>query len=134
MKIKLIALDMDGTLLLDDFRSVSKRNKEALEAVIRRGVHVVPATGRIRCQVPESVTAIEGIRYLITSNGAIVYDFEADKLISANYIGSGTVEKVIAVLQKRSLFYGIYYKGNNYIESYQNCVSLDAHTHHLDLF
>lgn len=116
MKIKLIALDMDGTLLLDDFRSVSKRNKEALEAVIKKGVHVVPATGRIRGHIPESVTEIEGMHYLISSNGAIIYNLKTDTLISANYIGSGTVEKVITVLRKRGLFYGIYHQGNNYIE------------------
>lgn len=116
MKIKLIALDMDGTILMDDFRSISERNKKALEMAIKKGVEVVPATGRIRCQLPETVTEIEGIRYAITSNGAIVYNLKADQLISANYIGSGTAEKIISVLQKRSLFYGIYYKGNNYIE------------------
>ncbi len=116
MKIKLIALDMDGTLLLDDFRSISPRNKEALEAAIKKGIEVVPATGRIRGHIPESVTEIEGMHYLISSNGAIVYDLKADALISANYIGSGTVEKIISVLNKRQLFYGVYYKGDNYIQ------------------
>lgn len=37
MKIKLIALDMDGTTLLDDYKSVSRRNKEAIEAAIKKG-------------------------------------------------------------------------------------------------
>ncbi len=116
MKIKLIALDMDGTTLLDDYKSVSTRNKEVIEAAIKKGVKIVPATGRTRYQVPQSIMDIEGIAYSITSNGAIVSDLKSDQEIFANYIGSGTAKKILPTLNKKNIFYGVSYKSNNYIE------------------
>ncbi len=116
MKIKLIAIDLDGTTLLDDFKSVSKANKEAIEAAIKKGVKVVPATGRNQGLIPESVTSIPGIDYLISSNGSVVFDLKSDQLIAANYLGAGTVQKLLRIFEKRNLFYGINYQGENYIE------------------
>lgn len=116
MNIKLIALDMDGTTLQNDFRSISARNKEAIAAAIQKGLVVVPATGRIQGQLPQSITDIDGICYAITSNGAVVINLKTDKLIYSNYLGAGTVKKMVSVLNKRNLFYGVYYQGENYIQ------------------
>lgn len=43
--MKLIATDMDGTLLNDE-RKISKENAEAIKAAQQDGIHVVVATGR----------------------------------------------------------------------------------------
>ena len=43
MNIRLIALDLDGTLLTSDKR-LSERNKRALEECIRRGIYIVPCS------------------------------------------------------------------------------------------
>ena len=45
MAIKLIAFDMDDTLLLDD-RTIGERTMRALRAAHEQGVRIVPATGR----------------------------------------------------------------------------------------
>ena len=45
MDIKMIALDLDGTLLRSN-ETISARNREALSRAINRGVHVVIASGR----------------------------------------------------------------------------------------
>ena len=51
MKIKLIALDLDGTTLRS--KSVlSEETKDNLEAAIKKGVHVVVATGRTFTALP----------------------------------------------------------------------------------
>ena len=44
-KIKLVAMDLDNTLL-DSEKQISKHTEEVLKEVIRRGVYIVPATGR----------------------------------------------------------------------------------------
>ena len=54
MDIKLIALDLDGTLLLPD-KSLSPRNRAALTAAADRGIHIVPTTGRLFAGLPEVV-------------------------------------------------------------------------------
>lgn len=116
MKIKMIALDMDGTVLLDDYQSISKRSKETIEAAINKGIEIVPATGRARGQIPQSITAIEGIQYAVISNGATVIDLKSNRVIASNYIGAGTVKKIAAILRKKNLFYEIYYQGQSYIQ------------------
>ena len=41
MDIRLIALDLDGTLL-DTEKRLSQRNYETLQACMRRGIEIVP--------------------------------------------------------------------------------------------
>ena len=47
MPIKVIATDIDGTLL-NSHHELSERNEHALKAAIAQGVHVILATGRPR--------------------------------------------------------------------------------------
>ena len=66
-KIKLIAVDMDGTCL-DNRHRVPERNLWALEEAIKAGILVVPATGRALKGYPVPIRKLPGIRYVITSN------------------------------------------------------------------
>lgn len=116
MDIKLIALDMDGTTLLHDYMSISQRTRKVLEEAIARGIHVVPSTGRILGQLPESVTSIPGINYAVTSNGAVVTNLNSSEVISSNYLGAGSVKKIITTLSRRKLFCEIYHQGQSYGE------------------
>lgn len=71
MAIRLIAIDLDGTLL-DSSRQISPANCRALSDATARGVQVVIVTGRrfhsarpLVCKLPHPVT-------LIASNGALI--------------------------------------------------------------
>ena len=77
--IQLAALDLDGTLL-DRTSRITPRTLDALAAAIRRGVVVLPATGRGLSALPRVVAAIPGVRYALTSNGAAVWDLGDDPL------------------------------------------------------
>ena len=48
--IRLIAFDMDGTVLNDE-KKILKETKEALEQAARAGIEIVPATGRPFCGI-----------------------------------------------------------------------------------
>ena len=69
--IRLAALDLDGTLL-DRTSKITPRTLEAIVTAIRRGVVVLPATGRGLSALPRVVASIPGVRYALTSNGAAV--------------------------------------------------------------
>ena len=56
-EVRLIAMDLDGTLLTTDKR-LTERNRAALEKAARAGINVVPATGRIYAGVPEEIKAL----------------------------------------------------------------------------
>ena len=64
MEIKLIAFDLDGTLLRED-KTVSPANQTALRAAAAQGIFLVPATGRIYPIIPEQVKQMPEIRYFI---------------------------------------------------------------------
>ncbi len=77
---KLIAFDLDGTLLRDD-KSIPEENLRALAAAAGRGIELVPATGRIFRGIPEAVKDLPFVRYYILSNGAAVYDSREDRTL-----------------------------------------------------
>ena len=75
--IRLVALDLDGTLL-DSQSQISPRTRQAIADAVAHGVVVLPATGRPLSNLPPVVAQLTGIRYAITSNGAAVWDLGAD--------------------------------------------------------
>ena len=92
MVIKMIALDLDGTLLGGDGR-VSARNLAALLAAEEAGIHVAIATGRRHCYALHVLRGI-GLRdetILVSSNGAVVRSFASD-LIERTLMEHATAE------------------------------------------
>ena len=79
MKYKLIAFDLDGTLL-DGRKQVSPENLRALEAAAESGAVVAAATGRIIGGIPEEIRSLPFLRYYISVNGAYVYDTLEDRV------------------------------------------------------
>lgn len=69
MDIKLIGLDMDGTVLRND-KSLSPYTRQIISKAIEKGIVVVPVTGRPVSGLPSAFMDIPGIHYAITSNGA----------------------------------------------------------------
>ena len=65
MSVKLIALDMDGTLL-NSKSELSEGNKKALEKAMQAGILVVPATGRVYSTLPEAVKNLPGVMVLLS--------------------------------------------------------------------
>ena len=63
--IRLIAFDMDGTVLNDE-KKILKETKEALEQAARAGIEIVPATGRPFCGISDEIYRLDGVRYVLT--------------------------------------------------------------------
>lgn len=73
MRYKCVVSDLDLTLLQQGDR-LSEKTKVILGKLGKKGILFVPASGRPLCSYPEDVLQIQGIRYIITSNGAMIYD------------------------------------------------------------
>lgn len=78
--IRVIALDLDGTLLNSD-KELSEGNRIALERAAAAGIEIVPTTGRFYGAVPQVVRDLPFVHYAITINGAEVTDIVADRVI-----------------------------------------------------
>ena len=80
MTVKLIAFDLDGTLL-DDDKHLPPENRSALKAAYDRGIFLVPATGRILKALPDELMDLGLFRYFIFANGALVYDLQEQRAL-----------------------------------------------------
>ncbi|MDQ0199658.1 Cof-type HAD-IIB family hydrolase [Neobacillus ginsengisoli] len=89
-EIKLIALDMDGTLFNDD-RQISIGNREAIKEVQERGIFVVLSTGRSIMTCGEHADSLELTSYLVTVNGSEIWDEKRD-LVERNIVKSEFIQ------------------------------------------
>lgn len=90
----LLVSDMDGTLF-DDNKEVSAENKAAIDRFMAGGGKFTVATGRMRLAVERYFSEITINAPAIMHNGALVYDFEKDKVISKN-LSSGIARRSIS--------------------------------------
>ena len=116
MSIKLIALDLDGTLLTTDKR-ITARTRAAIEECEKRGIEIVPATGRAMRAVPAGILELPGVRYGIFTNGASVWDIREEKSIAAQYIDWQTALKAIEILERYPMLYDLYIEGRGICEA-----------------
>ena len=105
--IRIIALDLDGTLL-DSQKRLSRGNVEALEYAAAKGVHIVPTTGRFFGMMPEAVRELPFVRYAITVNGAQVYDRERDEAIVREEIPLARAVEIMEMLDGFDVIYDCY--------------------------
>ncbi len=79
-KIKMIGLDLDGTLL-DSRKKLTRHTRRVLCEAIGRGVVVLAATGRPYSGIPPEVRSIPGMHYALTANGARIMDTRTQKVL-----------------------------------------------------
>ncbi len=70
---RLVVSDLDGTLLDRNMR-VSPENQKAIAEMNQRGIFFVPSSGRTLEEMFPDVREQEAIRYIIHSDGAVIYD------------------------------------------------------------
>lgn len=96
--IRLIALDLDGTLLTEQ-KTITPRTLAALKAALERGVAVAPATGRPAAGLPAPLLALPGLRYALTSNGARVWDLAQNAPVAEFLMQKTQAEAALRVLE-----------------------------------
>lgn len=105
MAIKLIAYDLDGTLL-DDEKRLPEENIAALSAAADRGIYIVASTGRLYDGIPELIRQLPFTRYCIVSNGASVYDAAERRTVLRDEI---PMERALEVCEYMDALPVIYY-------------------------
>lgn len=101
MTVRLIATDLDGTLVRSD-GTVSPRTRDALAAAEAAGIHVVFVTGRPLRWAEDVFDHVGSHGHAILSNGALVWDVANDALVEAHPIdlqhGLQVVQRLRAVV------------------------------------
>ena len=102
--IKLISLDLDGTLL-NSRKELTEENFAALQWAAEQGIEIVPTTGRFFGGMPESIRSLPFLHYAITINGAQVFDVRREEVISSVDLPA---EQAVALMEYLDEFPVIY--------------------------
>ena len=109
-QIKLIAFDLDGTVL-DSLKRLSGRNRAALKACAEKGIVLVPATGRSAAGISPAIRDIPGVRYGITTNGGTITDLKTGEILDRQTISCEKALRLMKVISRYHAMYDPYING-----------------------
>lgn len=99
---KLIALDLDGTLL-DDNKRISKENLNTINQLIDMDYEIVIATGRRYWSARELTREINSHITILANNGCVVRNSYDDQVLFSKYLNLEDFRKVMKEGKKRDL-------------------------------
>lgn len=113
--IKLVAVDLDGTLFGRDHKSVSQRNVNALKKLSENNVKVVIASGRTYSQITNVIKRVGVADYIVCSNGASVIDVKGN-VIATDYMEYEKWKKIYDILFENKIATEVYVDGKTYMD------------------
>lgn len=117
---KLIATDLDGTLLRSD-KTISK---ETIDLLVRLndeyGVIFLPSTGRTFRELPKAITALPFLRYALTVNGGGIYDLKLNTYIHEVTIPNTTALQVLEFVKDLPVHPSCVVKGKRMMAGTEN--------------
>lgn len=114
--IKLIAMDVDGTLL-NSRGEVTPEVKAAFEAAHRAGIGLALGTGRVRAECVPVLRQLPELDYMVNCTGASVYNLRERKLVYSNFIPMETVREVYERLRPVNCLFEVMADGLVYCDA-----------------
>lgn len=102
---KLIALDMDGTLLTTD-KKVSERNQAAIKAAEAKGVKIVLASGRPLIGLSKYLEELDLLKdedYVLSFNGGLVQNTNTEEIISKLPLKGSDLKYIYEISKKLNI-------------------------------
>jgi Cof subfamily protein (haloacid dehalogenase superfamily) len=115
--IKLIGIDMDGTLLDNDLK-ISHRAKDAIKKAQAMGVHVTLCTGRMYASALPYAEEVGLKLPLITYNGAYVKDPGTGKVLYEKHLPLAYAKEAFHMAKARHIHVNVYYNDQLYVEGH----------------
>ncbi|RDW15470.1 HAD family hydrolase [Oceanobacillus chungangensis] len=111
--MKLIAIDLDGTLLAED-GSITEENSKIVRAVQQAGNKVIISSGRSLHDTKQILLDAELDCPIITGNGAII--FHNDVVLQNLYLEPELIKELIEIVEENGLYFEIYTNQGVYVE------------------
>src|SRR5690625_5225073 len=105
MRIRAIALDMDGTLL-NSKNEISEAGIRLLERIHDKGIYIFLSTGRTKAQIHEVLPENFPIDGMVTANGPGCYINE--NTLIENSLEFQQVKKLISLARQHKMYYEIH--------------------------
>lgn len=99
---KLIAFDMDGTLL-NSQKKITDKTCDAIQKAIDAGSIVILNTGRCVAELEEYMDVLKNIQYINSTSGALVYDRKSDKDIYSSALDVDTVKAILDIVSSKDV-------------------------------
>lgn len=112
---KLLAVDMDGTCLTDR-KKITETTMLALKKAADNGIVIVPTTGRALDSLPRQLIGQPFYRYVITSNGARLYDVQEKKTLYSSLIPQKNAISILLDAKKHGLGRTAHVENQNIVE------------------
>lgn len=114
-RIRLIALDMDGTTF-NSRKEITNRTRRTIAEAVERGIQVFPATGRPKSYLPREIMSIPGVHYASTSNGASIIDMNKEEPLYEDLIPAERMPDIIRRIKDLPVIIELFYKGACYCD------------------
>ena len=130
MNVKLIALDLDDTLLNSD-RQISDENVKALQKCAEKGIYVVLCSGRAEDAILPFVRRLqiagtEAGRYLIAINGCSIFDLHTRQQIFCRKVDSDILLRVDSLAEEYGFRSEVYTPDTIYYREETEFTKLDV--------
>jgi Cof subfamily protein (haloacid dehalogenase superfamily) len=112
---KLVAIDLDGTLL-NNSGQLSERHIKAVKKARAAGVHVVIATGRYYMQTERIIKELEFDGILITNDGAVIIENKTKEIIHEHSFTIEEVSPLIHYCRQNQIHFSVTTAFNYYVE------------------
>lgn len=99
---KIFFIDSDGTLRYDNGK-ISAKNKEAINKITINGDYAIICTARPRYHTLELMKETKSSNYIISSNGAEIYDVNKNVVVKSYYVDKRIVYQLIDECYKHDL-------------------------------
>lgn len=113
--IRLIALDLDGTLL-DSHKNITQATISTVREASSHGVFIVPVTGRPLMAVPDIVYKMAPIRYVVATSGACIFDRKKAEIIHEDLLPCDLVVRILNCVRDTAYVPMVYNGGIGYAE------------------
>lgn len=106
--IKLIAIDMDGTLLLDGGKGMPADNIAALREAHQAGIHLALCSGRIPDDMGFYALDAGVPMHILSLNGTCLLDAPLGSIIRSNHIADDAARGIVTLLQSHPVEYALF--------------------------
>ena len=106
--IRLIAMDMDGTLLADDGKGILPEDAQALRLAHEAGIHLALCSGRVPDDMSFYARDMDLPMHILALNGTCILDKPMGQIVRSQYIPEYAARGIFRLLQGKPVAYAMF--------------------------